>query len=171
MESLTVQCQACGQTVRIPAEHAGQQGRCRQCGATVTAPGLPTPAPAPAGNPLGRAVVYGFGGCLGVGIAAALVFTVLAAMGTSRAVKAVPAVGPEGITPEEFTAIAIGMDYPTVWRTVGGPGQVESDMSFSAGTRFASAHSIYRWKAESGFGNASVSFKDGQVSSKTQFGL
>lgn len=177
--NIPIQCPGCGQTLQIPEQFAGQTGKCQHCGGAIT---VPTPATAVFGaaqaqpvqprakSDVGKAIVYGFGGCLGVGIAIGAAFFFFGALASSTTKKAREA-RPEGITLEEFNAIAIGMDYQTVWRTVGGPGTVQSDSTFGAGTHYQTIQATYSWKAESGFGNASVSFKDGQATSKHQFGL
>lgn len=178
---LIVGCPKCGQVLSIPAKYAGQKGRCNKCGAEISVPYVAPEPPVFAntqppvikqsGGVLRNSIIYGFGGCLGVGIAICVAFTILTSLSTAAKPRKEKAVAENGISLTEFNAISTGMDVGTVNKIIGGPGELKSDSTFGAGTQFASTHAIYSWQAESGFGNASVSFTDWHVSSKSQFGL
>ncbi len=70
------------------------------------------------------------------------------------------------INTDKFNAINTGMTYDEVVAAVGGPGSEDSYSEFM-GTSMIS----YIWSGESLGSSASVTFTDGKVSNKTQFGL
>lgn len=77
-----------------------------------------------------------------------------------------PAPGGVTITLSEFDQLQPGMTYERVVAIVGGEGTVQSQ--YESG----SFNSIsYEWKGEDEFSTALVSFQDGGLNSKNQFGL
>ena len=74
---------------------------------------------------------------------------------------------PPTITMEEYNAISPGMTFQEVYDIVGGPGEVTSEIELSSYT------SVTReWQGTGGsFSYAAVTFDDGKVRSKHQYGL
>jgi hypothetical protein len=133
------------------------------------------PAPARTGNPLGRAVLYGFGGCLGVGLAffaVAVVIGAMASKGSSgRTTAGGAATSSAEISPEEFTAIQNGMSIQQVVDIVGGPGVVDSENSLAQGTQFATTTAMYSFSGSRPMSRAGIMIQNGVVIQKHQFGL
>ncbi|WP_242278567.1 hypothetical protein [Bacillus cereus group sp. BfR-BA-01313] len=72
-----------------------------------------------------------------------------------------------GINKEEFVKIQNGMTLDEVRAIIGNEGELQSE----AGEGEYKS-SIYGWEGERGYGsNASVTFQDGKVTGKAQFGL
>lgn len=71
-----------------------------------------------------------------------------------------------GVTLANFNKIQTGMKYEEVASIFGDPGELTAQSEFGG---FKSE--IYSWDAEKGFGSASVTFMNGEVQSKAQFGL
>ncbi|HEF5065752.1 hypothetical protein [Bacillus paramobilis] len=72
-----------------------------------------------------------------------------------------------GINKEEFVKIQNGMTLDEVRNIIGNEGELQSE----AGEGEYKS-SIYGWEGERGYGsNASVTFQDGKVTGKAQFGL
>lgn len=77
------------------------------------------------------------------------------------------AVEDEGyINLEKFNGLIIGMTYNEVVWDIGSEGDLVSQTEV-AGV----IYETYQWRAESGYGNAMIKFKDGMVYSKSQHGL
>ena len=78
------------------------------------------------------------------------------------------------ITLAEFDAISVGMTYDQVVNIIGGPG--EKTYEYDWGADFAKymgyqISSTYSWDGVEDYSSASISFHDGIVESKTQYGL
>jgi hypothetical protein len=71
-----------------------------------------------------------------------------------------------GVTLANFNRVETGMTYAEVSEIFGGPGDLSMETEL-AGTKME----VYSWRAKMGFGNATISFTDGRVASKVQFGL
>ena len=70
------------------------------------------------------------------------------------------------ITLEQYNAIETGMSYDDVVSLIGGEGSLLSDSEIAGSTA-----QIYMWEGSSLGANANVTFSDGKVISKAQFGL
>lgn len=70
------------------------------------------------------------------------------------------------ITKAEFDQIQMGMTYEQVRDTIGGEGDLLSEVEVS-GTRSV----VYMWKGNSFGGNANFTFTDGVLQARAQFGL
>jgi hypothetical protein len=84
---------------------------------------------------------------------------------TMPAAPAVSAPRPSGVTLAAFSRITLGMSYADVIGILGSGKEVSrfESSSFTA--------TSFQWDASDGTGTAMVSFQDGKVSSKHQFGL
>ncbi len=71
-----------------------------------------------------------------------------------------------GVTLDNFNRIETGMTYAEVTEIFGRPGDLSMETDL-AGTKVE----VYSWRATMGLGNATISFTDGLVASKFQFGL
>lgn len=71
-----------------------------------------------------------------------------------------------GVTLANFKRVETGMTYAEVTEIFGRPGDLSMETEL-AGTKME----IYSWRAKMGFGNVTISFTDGRVASKAQFGL
>lgn len=71
-----------------------------------------------------------------------------------------------GVTLANFERVKTGMTYAQVSEIFGAPGDLSMETDI-VGTKME----IYSWRAATGFGNATISFRDGRVASKAQFGL
>jgi hypothetical protein len=125
---------------------------------------------------LKKAVVYGFGGCMGVGLAFFVVLFaigMLAGAGSGRAARQrQDASAPkESITAEEFDRIQIGMSMDEVANIVGSWGSVDSENSFGQGTQFAVASAMYSFNGPRPMSRAGILVQNGRVVQKHQFGL
>lgn len=69
-------------------------------------------------------------------------------------------------TMDKYNQVQTGMSYDQVKEIMGGDGELESDTDVSG-----SKSQLYLWNGESVGSNASITFTDGAVSSKAQFGL
>lgn len=72
--------------------------------------------------------------------------------------------GPEPISLADYDAVRIGMTLSEVEAQFGGPGTVEASAESAAGSSI-----IYSWSDRGA--KATVSFRDGRVESKRQYGL
>lgn len=70
------------------------------------------------------------------------------------------------ITLEQYNSIETGMSYDEVVSLLGGEGSLLSDSEISGYTA-----QVYQWNGTSLGANATVTFSDGKVMSKSQFGL
>lgn len=120
-----------------------------------------------------KAIGYGFGGCLGVGLAMVLVGGCIVAIspGGQRSRGAGQAESTAAATMEKFNQIQQGMPLHSLNAIMGGPGETISENVIGAGTQFATASAMYGWKAPRGFGGIHVMVQNGAVMSKTQVGL
>lgn len=71
-----------------------------------------------------------------------------------------------GVTLANFKRVKTGMTYAEVSEIFGGPGDLSTETEM-LGTKME----IYSWRATAGLGNVTISFTDGRVASKAQFGL
>ncbi|MDA2738393.1 DUF3862 domain-containing protein [Bacillus cereus group sp. Bc015] len=73
----------------------------------------------------------------------------------------------EGINKAEFEQIQNGMSYEEVVAIIGNEGELQSESEVGNYKT-----QLYTWKGESGIGsNANVTFQNGKVQAKAQFGL
>lgn len=79
---------------------------------------------------------------------------------------------PPTVTKEEFLAIETGMTYEEVVAIIGGDGELSSESSFGEG-EYKIETQLYIWYGEGDIirGNMSVIFQNGEVTSKSQYGL
>jgi hypothetical protein len=71
-----------------------------------------------------------------------------------------------GVTLANFNRVETGMTYAEVSEIFGGPGDLSMETEI-----IGTIMEIYSWRAAAGFGNVTISFTDGRVASKAQFGL
>lgn len=131
-----------------------------------------------------KAVGYGFGGCLGVGIAMVFVGGCLAALGGNAAQReAERANGIQRQSPTDqrstqgfptlakFEQISNGMSLSSVRELIGSPGELLSENTIGAGTQFETHTAMYQWRGSDGISNMNVTIQNGLVMSKAQIGL
>lgn len=119
---------------------------------------------------IGKIVLWVFIGIIAIGVIAAIANP---APTPSNNVKAdqpketpKPESDPSEITMEEFNKIQNGLTLKQVEEIIGGKGEMQS----SAGDgQFKSE--LYMWKGNTIGANANVTFQDGKVMAKAQFGL
>jgi hypothetical protein len=70
------------------------------------------------------------------------------------------------VTLANFNKVQTGMTYGEVSKVFGNPGELTVQSEFGG-----YKSEIYSWKAARGFGSATVTFMNGKVQSKAQFGL
>lgn len=70
------------------------------------------------------------------------------------------------VTLANFNEVETGMTYGDVSEIFGNPGELTAQSEFGG-----HKSEIYSWKTARGFGNATVTFMNGEVQSKAQFGL
>ncbi len=70
------------------------------------------------------------------------------------------------VTLANFNKVRTGMTYSEVSGIFGSPGELNAQSEFGGYTS-----EIYSWDAAKGFGSATVTFMNGKVQSKAQFGL
>jgi hypothetical protein len=78
----------------------------------------------------------------------------------------VPEAPTGGVTLANFTEVQTGMTYAEVCEIFGCPGELTMQTEIMGMTS-----EMYSWDASSGFGNCTISFMNGEVQSKAQFGL
>jgi hypothetical protein len=78
----------------------------------------------------------------------------------------VPEAPAGGVTMANFNKVQTGMTYAEVCGIFGGPGEMMAQSEF-----MGTSSEIYSWDASSGFGNCTITFMNGKVQSKAQFGL
>jgi len=78
----------------------------------------------------------------------------------------VPEAPAGGVTLDNFTKIQTGMTYAEVCEIFGSPGEMMMQTEILGTTS-----ETYSWDASSGFGNCTITFTNGKVQSKAQFGL
>jgi hypothetical protein len=71
-----------------------------------------------------------------------------------------------GVTLANFNGVETGMTYAEVSEIFGSPGELSMETEI-----LGRKMEIYSWRAATGLGNATISFRDGRVKSKAQFGL
>lgn len=86
----------------------------------------------------------------------------------------IAAIIPSGNKPtisiSEFNKISTGMTYDEVVEIIGSKGNVLSEVDLGLGARYKT--SIYMWDGEGSIGaNANITFQNGKVVTKAQFGL
>jgi hypothetical protein len=123
---------------------------------------------------VGKIVLWVFIGIVAIGVIGAIINPQPAAQPTNNKQttdkKEAPTPKPEAdtseITMEEFKQIQNGLSLKQVEEIIGGKGELQS----SAGDgQFKSE--LYMWKGNTFGGNANVTFQDGKVAGKAQFGL
>jgi len=80
-----------------------------------------------------------------------------------------PAPSPEpsrAVTLANFGKVQTGMTYSEVSDIFGGPGELTAQSEFGG-----FKNEIYSWAPDKGFGSVTVTFMNGKVQSKAQFGL
>jgi hypothetical protein len=75
----------------------------------------------------------------------------------------------KGISKSEFNSIQIGMSYEDVSNIIGEQGELLSSVDLGIGNEYATQ--IYIWYGYNGISNANITFQDGKVVLKAQFGL
>ena len=79
---------------------------------------------------------------------------------------------PSGISLGEFNQIENGMSYEEVVSIVGGEGELTVENELGQGTQFHTVTKSYSFNGENGLGaNAILMFQNGEMVSKSQFGL
>lgn len=108
----------------------------------------------------------GFFGCLGVGVAIALVLFV--GGGLNRCAATSPTAAAEGaaITLDEFNQLKPGMTYQQVSQVFGSPGTLQSQTAIDG----LGTSETYIWQ-NAPFVSAIVMFQDAKLVSKSQLGL
>ena len=75
------------------------------------------------------------------------------------------------MTLEEFNAIQTGMSYDEVTSIVGSSGTLMSESSIGEGTDFYVKTQMFDYEGNAMFSSANVTFQNGEVVMKSQFGL
>ena len=136
--------------------------KCNECGKEISSKAKVCPN---CGSPLGKEKKKG--SCLTKVLGVFIFFIGLfIAIGAFLSMESSDSSEKECISMEEFSEIKTGMSYDEVIEIIGCEGELSSEVSVVDITS-----ELYIWYGSDGISNANVTFSNGKVMAKAQFGL